>query len=95
MEAQGRLTNRRFRAFLVEFQRLVEAYREEAAGTKTEIDWVRYEREYAGRVRYLARELNGLVESAARLVAVETQRHGRPSKLELRERVISLLLKLL
>ena len=93
MEARGRLTNRRFRTFLVEFKRLMKAYREEAAGTKTEIDWARYEREYAERVRYLARELDGLVESASRLIVIETQRHGRPRKLSLKERVTSLLLK--
>jgi len=78
MEAQGRLTNKSFRAFLAEFKRLMKAYREEAAGKKTEIDWARYEREYAERVRYLAKELNGLVESASRLLVIETPRLGRP-----------------
>jgi transposase len=93
MAEQERLTNRSFRAFLAEFKRLMKTYREEAAGRKTEIDWARYEREYAGRVRYLARELNGLVESASRLLVIETPRLGRPRKLGLREKVTSLLLK--
>lgn len=93
MAERGRLTNRGFRNFLVEFRRLIKAYREEAAGKKTEVDWVRYEREYAERIRYLARELNGLVESAYRMLVIETAGHGRPRKLGLRERVTSLLLK--
>jgi len=93
METRGRLTNRRFRTFLVEFKHLMKAYHEETARTKTEIDWARYEREYAERVKYLARELDGLVESASKLIVIETQRHGRPRKLSLKERVTSLLLK--
>ncbi|MGB9622942.1 MAG: ISNCY family transposase [Candidatus Bathyarchaeia archaeon] len=93
MGEQGRLTNRRFRMFLAEFKSLMEAYSEQAAGTETEFDWVRYEREYAERIRYLARELNGLVESASRLLVIESSRLGRPRKLGLQERVISLLVK--
>lgn len=93
MAEQGRLTNRSFRTFLAEFKRLMKAYREEATGRKTEVDWGRYEREYAERVRYLARELDGLVESASRLIVIEASRHGRPRKLGLKERVTSLLLK--
>ena len=93
MAEQRKLTNRSFRSFLAEFKRLMKAYGEEAAGKRMEFDWVRYEREYAERVRYLARELDGLVESASRLVVIETRRFGRPPKLGLKERVTGLLLK--
>jgi transposase len=94
MAARGRLTNRRFRTFLTEFKRIMDAYSERAAArTSTQIDWVRYEREYADRVRYLAQELDGLVEEASKPLLVETPRLGRPRKLRLRERVTSLLVK--
>jgi len=93
MGEQRRLTNRRFRTFLAEFKGLMEAYSEQAAGTETAFDWVKYEREYAERIRYLARELNGLVESASRLLVIGRSRLGRPRKLGSQERVISLLVK--
>ena len=93
MGEQAKLTNRRFRMFLTEFKSLMEAYSARAAGIEAEFDWVKYERDYAQRIRYLARELNGLVESASRLLLVECIRLGRPRKLSPRERVISLLVK--
>ncbi len=49
MDEQERLTNRRFRMFLAEFESLMEAYSERAAGTETEFDWVRYARESTPR----------------------------------------------
>ncbi len=91
MERNKRLTNRQFRRFFKEFRTLTEIYGE--LSTKTSVDWKEYEREYAGRIRYVARELRSLAKSATDLIDIKTSNFGRPVKMSLQQKVVALLLK--
>ena len=91
MTKKKRLTNRQFRRFFKEFKILMKNYGE--LSEKNPTDWKRYEREYADRIKYVAKELNGLAKSAIDLVHVNTSSLGRPAKLSLQQKVVALLLK--
>ena len=91
MEKNKRLTNRQFRKFFKEFKELMGIYGKQSSEHET--DWKRYEKEYADRVRYVARELNNLAKSAVDLISIRTSNIGRPSKLSARQKVVALLLK--
>lgn len=91
MEKNKRLTNRRFKKFFKEFKELMEAYGK--AYEKKDFDWVKYEKEYAERMRFVGRELNNLVKLAMIPIVIKTTNFGRPVALNLRQRVITLLLK--
>ena len=56
MAKHKRLTNRQFRRFFKEFKELTEVYSK--LSTKNPTNWKVYEREYANRIRYVAKELN-------------------------------------
>ena len=91
MKRHKRLTNRQFRGFFKEFKVLMENYGK--LSMKNPTDWRTYEKEYADRIRYVARELNYLAKSAIDLIHVNTSVFGRPTKLSLRQKVVALLLK--
>lgn len=91
MKKTKRLTNRQFRRFFKEFKELMEAYGKESA--KKDPDWKKYEKEYADRIRYVAKQLNCLSKSAMDLIAIKTSNFGRPAKLSLDQKVVALLLK--
>ncbi|EQD62495.1 ISA1214-6 transposase, partial [mine drainage metagenome] len=59
----------------------------------TETDWKKYEREYAERVRYVGRELNSLTGEAISSIRTEKSNLGKPQKLQLQQKVVTLLLK--
>ena len=91
MRKNKRLTNRHFQKFSKEFKELMKIYREESIKKKT--NWKIYEREYADRVRFVGRELNNLVKGAVDPVFIKTSNFGRPTKLSVRQKVVTLLLK--
>jgi transposase len=91
MKKTKRLTNKQFRRFFKEFKELTEIYGK--LSVKNPMDWEEYEREYADRIRYVARELNNLAKSATDIVEIKTSNFGRPVKLSLRQKVVALLLK--
>ena len=91
MKKTKRLTNKQFRRFFKEFEELKESYGKLSMRTPT--DWKGYEREYAERVRYVARELNHITKSAIDIINVKGSKFGRPVKLSLQQKVVALLLK--
>ena len=91
MKKTKRLTNKQFRRFFKEFEELKESYGK--LSTRTSTDWKGYEREYAERVRYVARELNHITKSAIDIINVKDSKFGRPVKLSLQQKVVALLLK--
>ena len=91
MTKNKRLTNRQFRKFCQEFKALSDMYSK--CGTTAEIDWKKYEKEYAKRVRYVGRELNSLTREAISFISTERSNFGRPQKLQLQQKVVALLLK--
>ena len=91
MKKTKRLTNKQFRRFFKEFEELKESYGK--LSTRTPTDWKGYEREYAERVRYVARELNHITKSAIDIINVKGSKFGRPVKLSLQQKVVALLLK--
>ena len=91
MKKTKRLTNKQFRRFFKEFEELKESYGK--LSTRTSTDWKGYEREYAERVRYVARELNHITKSAIDIINVKGSKFGRPVKLSLQQKVAALLLK--
>ncbi len=91
MRKNKRLTNRQFRRFFKEFKELIEIYSK--LSTKNLIDHKEYEREYANRIRYVAKELNNLTKAAINHICMKTSNFGRPMKLSLQQKVVALLLK--
>lgn len=91
MGKNKRLTNLDLQRFRQELDTLVEIYRRE--NPKSQIDWEVYEREYAARIRYVAKELNHLAAEATKSITVSKSQFGRPPKLSEQQRVISLLIK--
>jgi transposase len=91
MKKTKRLTNRQFRRFFKEFKELMEIYGK--LSTKELTDWKQYEKEYAERIRYVAKELNVLAQSAIEIIGTKTSNFGRPTKLSLKQKVVGLLLK--
>lgn len=85
------LTNKQFQKFAKEFKALSNMYLK--CCNTSEIDWKKYEKEYASRVRYVGRELNTLTEEAISFIKTENSSLGRPQKLQLKQKVITLLLK--
>lgn len=74
-----------------EFTALSDMYSK--CNTSTGMDWKKYERDYAERIRYVGRELNSLTNDAATLINVNRSNFGRPQKLYIQQRVVTLLLK--
>jgi transposase len=91
MKKTKRLTNKQFRRFFKEFKELMEVYGR--LSTKDPTDWKRYEKDYADRIRYVARELNNLAKQAINAIDMRTSNFGRPAKLSMQQKVVSLLLK--
>ena len=91
MKRTKRLTNRRFRRFYKEFKELIEIYGK--LSTKNLTDWKVYERKYADRIKYVAKELNNLAKSAIDVIGIKLSKFGRPVKLSLQQKVVTLILK--
>ena len=91
MKKNKRLTNKQFRKFFSEFKDLMEIYG--TLSMKSTTNWKVYEKEYAERIRYVAKELNTLVKRAIDSIAVKHLNFGRPKKLSLQQKVVALLLK--
>ena len=91
MKKTKRLTNKQFRRFFKEFKELTEIYGK--LSTKTQTNYKEYEREYADRVRYVAKELNNLARWAIETIVIKTSNFGRPVKLSLQQKVVALILK--
>ena len=60
MKKNKRLTNKQVQKFLNEFRDLMEVYG--TLSMKSTTNWKVYEKEYAERIRYVAKELNTLVK---------------------------------
>jgi transposase len=91
MAKHKRLTNKQFQNFFKEFKALMKVYSKISITKST--DWKIYEKEYAERLRYVARELNSLAKSAIQLIHINTSNFGRPAKLSLQQKVVALLIK--
>ena len=91
MKKNKRLTNKQFQKFLKEFKNLMTDYG--ALSTKSATNWKIYEKEYAERIRYVARELNNLTKRAIDDITIKSSNFGRPKKLSLQQKVVALLLK--
>lgn len=91
MAKHKRLTNKQFRRFFKEFKTLMKVYGKFSTTKST--DWKKYEKEYAERLRYVARELNTLAKSAIKSIHMDASHFGRPAKFSLQQKVVALLLK--
>lgn len=91
MKKNKRLTNKQFRKFFKEFKILMEVYG--TLSNKNTTNWKLYEKEYAERIRYVAKELNNLVKYAIDNIEIKSSKFGRPKKLSLQQTVVALLLK--
>jgi phage host-nuclease inhibitor protein Gam len=81
MKKNKRLTNKQFQKFLKEFKNLMTDYG--ALSTESATNWKIYEKEYAERIRYVARELNNLTKRAIDDITIKSSNFGRPKKLSL------------
>ncbi|MCL5106057.1 MAG: ISNCY family transposase [Candidatus Marsarchaeota archaeon] len=60
---------------------------------KNKVDWKIYEKEYANRVQYVGKELNNLAKAAIATIKINKVGFGRPQKLSLQQKVVTLILK--
>ncbi len=91
MKKNKRLTNKQVQKFLNEFRDLMEVYG--TLSMKSPTNWKLYEKEYAERIRYVAKELNNLTKRAIDSINIKSSNVGRPKKLSLQQKVVVLLLK--
>ncbi len=95
MEKNKRLTNKRFQKFLKEFNGIMSIYKKEYSKSKSTINWVVYERDYQERIKYVANELNNLVNEAANYISDYKNFRGRPPKLSSQQKTVALIIKCL
>ena len=91
MEKIKRITNKRFQRFLVELNQIIEAYK--ASSITSRVDWPKYEKEHSSRVRYVAAELNNIVNEASSLIVRDAHKRGRKPKLTPEKKATSVLIK--
>ena len=86
------ITNHQFERFKNDFENLTEHYREKY-GVDKEMNWVKYEKEYAERLRACLREMRPIVKEASQPLLSCLTLIGRPQETSLVDKVVILLLK--
>lgn len=90
--ATGRLTNKQFDTFKLEFQTITDLYKQEFSQQKP-TDWKQYEKQWANRLRVALQEIKTTIDKASAAIHVNPKPFGRPSKTSAEQKTLILLQK--